>query len=171
MRKYLLFLVAAICCSSLTAKKTIEEDHFVLEGKIFDFNIQQTSDQPAKEVQIIIYQDREIYVAFYSSAEGTYEFRLPIGHEYDIWFGGTTYVNKKVYVDSRELRKRKGGYELQLDIALFRPLEGVEFPMLNDAYVKIGWDNDYKQFVPDMTYTESRAKELEKIFKKIRKRK
>jgi hypothetical protein len=96
-------------------------------------------------------------------------FEFPLGHQYEIVFGGSAFVNKKVDIDARTLKPRNGGYELNMDIRLFRPVNGFDFAMLNDPFVKFGYDQEYGQFITDETYSGPRAKELDKILKKAKK--
>jgi hypothetical protein len=144
-------------------------DLFILTGKVVEADIFSSAQKPASEVQVVIYQNREIYVAFYTMKNGDYEFHLPFGFEYEVWFGGSAFVNKKVYVDARGIKPGRGESEIILDIGLFRPMDNYSFEVLNEPYVKFAWDPDYKQFAPQMDYTDQKAKELEKILKKIRK--
>jgi hypothetical protein len=157
--------------SSVFAKTKVEEDIFLLHGKVFEMDIREGGDISASKVQVVVYQDNEIYVAFYTNVAGQFEFKLPVGHNYELWFGGSAYVNKKVTVDASSLKARKGGYDVEIDMGLFRPQEGFTFPMLDQPYVKVVWDAEYKQLVPDMAYTEGRKKELDKAIKKLKKQK
>jgi hypothetical protein len=151
------------------AKKDQGADLFVIQGRVFEIDIASGEDKPASEVQVVIYQDKDIYVAFYTQKNGDYEFQLPLGHEYEIWFGGSTFVNKKVYVDARNVKPAKGQHEIALDMGLFRPMDNYTFDLLDKPFVRFAWDTEYGQFLPDLEYTEGLSKELEKIFRKVRK--
>jgi hypothetical protein len=151
------------------AKKDQATDLFVVQGRIFEIDILSEEDMPASEVQVVIYQDKDIYVAFYTRKNGDYEFQLPLGHEYEIWFGGSTFVNKKVYVDSRNVKPGKGQHEIALDMGLFRPMDNYTFELLDKPIVQFVWDTEFEQFLPDLEYTDGVYRELEKIFRKIRK--
>jgi len=167
--KTLTFAIFALFATPLFAKKEVGAENFVVQGKIFEIDIMSEADKEANNVQVVIYQDREIYAAFNSSETGAYEFIVPVGHEYELWFGGTTYVNKKIYVDARSVPSRKSGYECNIDVGLFKPVENVEFPTLAEHWVKVRWDAEYRQLVPDYEYTDDRAMELNKQLKKARK--
>lgn len=151
------------------AKKGQGTDLFVIQGRIFELDIVSDEDKPASEVQVVIYQDKDIYVAFYTQKNGDYEFQLPLGHEYEIWFGGSTFVNKKVYVDSRDVKPAKVQHEIVLDMGLFRPMDNYTFELLDKPIVQFAWDDEFGQFLPDLDYTDDLSRELEKIFRKIRK--
>jgi hypothetical protein len=65
--------------------------------------------------------------------------------------------------------QRKIGYECNIDMGLFKPIENAEFPLLVDHYVKVRWDSEYRELTPDVEYTEFKARDLEKALKKIKK--
>lgn len=163
----------ALCFLSLNilAKNEVNSESFIIQGKIFEIDIMNEQDREASNVQVVIYQNKEIYAAFYSNETGSYEFIVPVGFEYEISFGGATYVNKKIYVDARSIPQRKSGYECNLDVGLFKPVTDIEFPTLNEAWVKVRYDAEYHQLIPDYEYTEERAMELDRQIKKARKAK
>jgi len=170
MMKTLVAIIIALGASlGAFAKKGQEYDLFVLQGRVYEIDLLGGEDKPASEVQVVIYQNKDIYVAFYTAKNGDYEFQLPLGFEYEVWFGGSAFVNKKVYIDSRTLKPGKSETEIVLDMGLFRPRDNFTFEILQEPYVKFSWDKEFGQFTPDMEYTEERARELEKIFRKIRK--
>lgn len=166
-----LFTIIAVLASLVGfSKNDISGDKFIIQGKIYELNIFDQTDKEANKVQIVIYQNQEIYASIYCKENGSYEFILPVGFEYELWFGGKEFVNKKVYVDSRSVPSRKAsGYECNLDMGLFRPIDNVEFPTLVDHYVKVRWDNEYRQLLPDIEYSEWKYKEVEKNIKRARK--
>ena len=167
----LTFMFLFFLSTSVFAKIKVEEDSFLLHGKLYEVDIREGGDISAPKVQVVVYQDNEIYVAFYTNVTGQFEFKLPLGHHYELWFGGSAYVNKKVTVDASSLKARKGGYDVELDMGLFRPQDGFTFPELDEPFVKVVWNAEYEQLIPDMAYTDGRRKELDKAIKKLRKQK
>lgn len=168
MKPLLYFLIMAFSLPAF-AKKEVRADRFIIQGQIFEIDIVNETDKSAQNVQIVVYQDKEVYASFYSKDNGSYEFILPIGHEYELWFGGKEFVNKKVYVDTRSMPSKSSGYECNLDMGLFKPIQNVEFPCLVDHYVKVRFDTEYKQLIPDYEYSQFKAKEVEKAVRKAKK--
>lgn len=168
MKSLIYFLLMMVSLQGF-AKKEVRADRFIIQGQIFEVDIMNETDKSAQNVQIIVYQDKEVYASFYCKENGAYEFILPIGHEYELWFGGKDFVNKKAYVDTRSMPAKSSGYECNLDIGLFRPLKNVEFPCLVDHYVKVRFDSEYKQLIPDYEYSQFKAKEVEKAIRKAKK--
>lgn len=167
--KPLFYILLMLTSLSSFAKKEVRADRFIIQGQIFEIDIINETDKSAQNVQIIIYQDREVYASFYSRENGSYEFILPIGHEYEVWFGGKEFVNKKVYVDTRSMQSKSSGYECNLDMGLFRPIRDVEFTCLVDHFVKVRFDSEYKQLIPDYEYSQFKSKEVDKAIRKAKK--
>lgn len=167
--KTLTLLFTVLFALPLWAKKEMHADKFVIHGHIFEINILEGTETEASNTLIVIYQDREIYASFHGDEKGGYEFVLPIGHEYELWYGGKEFVNKKVYVDARSMPKKSSGYECNIDMGLFRPMQNVEFHCLVDHYVKVRFDAEYRQLIPDYEYSEFKAREVEKAMRRAKK--
>jgi hypothetical protein len=150
-------------------KKGVAGDYFLLSGKVYEINMIEGTEMDAVSAQVVVYQEDEIYVAFFTKQDGLYEFYLPVGHVYKIWFGGSAFVNKIVQVDARALPITKKPADVDLDMGLFRPLDGYDFALLNEPYVMFNYDEEMEEMMPDMEYSEKKAMELDKIFKKIKK--
>ena len=172
-----IFILMSIFVPGLVAQKKqknkdeVSGDHYLIKGTIIRINPIEETEEKASNVQVVVYQGPELFVAFFTGETGDYEFYLPIGHNYEVWYGGSAYVNKKVSIDATQFPKERKPRTIPLDIGLFRPIENVEFPTLNIPFVKIAYDLEYDQITPDMEYTTKKNMELEKIFKKLRKRK
>ena len=152
-------------------EKDVSGDHYLIKGRVFKIDPAAGTEENASNVQVVVYQGSELFVTFFTGEQGDYEFYLPIGFMYEVWYGGSAYVNKKVHIDATQFPKERKPRTVPLDMGLFRPVEKFEFPMLNAPYVKIGYDPELDQIAPDMEYTAKRSAELEKVFKKIKKTK
>ena len=175
MRIYILFFLLLLVQSSAEAQfrkvnKTIStENHFYINGIIYQYDIQKGSEAPAPHAQVVVYQNNELYVAFFAGEDGSYSFFLPIGFEYDVAFGGSAFVNKKLKVDATQLPEEKKPREIVLDISLFRSVDGVDFTILNEPFVRMNYDPEADALRIDDAYTRSRKVELDKSLKKAKK--
>ncbi len=165
----LLFTLSGTSVATAKDKKDITGDYFLLSGKVYEINMLEGAEMDAVSAQVVVYQEDEIYVAFFTKQDGLYEFYLPVGHVYKIWYGGSAFVNKIVQVDARTLPKTKRPADVELDMGLFRPVDGYDFALLNEPYVMFNYDEEMEEMIPDMDYSEKKAIELDKIFKKIKK--
>jgi hypothetical protein len=150
-------------------KKEQLANHFLLAGQLLLVDPFEATEEKAGNTQVIVHQDGEIFVVFNSLETGKYEFYLPLGHVYSISYGGQQFVNKKVIVDSSKSPKEKKPRRMNLDIGLFLPIEGASFPTLEQPFVKIAYDQEYDDFVPDFDYTENMLKQLDKDLKLAKK--
>ena len=151
------------------SKSTTHENHYLISGVLYNYDIASGKETPAANVQIVIYQNRELYVAFFGGADGTYSFYLPVGFDYDVSFGGSAYVNKKVHVDATQFPEERKPREVLLDLSLFHHVDGADFSVLEQPFVNIQYDPEADQIRPDEAYTAKRKAELEKALKKARK--
>lgn len=171
--KTLLFL---ICCAwgasaQGTVDKSEHQGQFKLFGKVFEYDPVNGGENVAADAQIVVYQGTELYVAFFTGKSGNYEFYLPVGHVYEIWYGGGAFVNKIVSVDATECPPSRSPKDLKLDMGLFRPIEGTDFPMLMEAFVKVNFDKENGMLMPDMEYVDERMRMLDKTLRKVSKSK
>jgi hypothetical protein len=170
MKTNITFIICvAISVLGWSQKKENLGEYFHLQGQLLA--IDPFSDEEGKtgQTQVVVMQDEEIFVAFDSKMTGKYEFYLPIGHIYTIAFGGKQFVNKKVMIDATKTPKEKKPRSMKLDIGLFPPIEGASFATLDEPFVKITYNKEYDDFVPDFDHTESMMKKLDKELKVARK--
>lgn len=152
-----------------TNKPTSLENHYLISGIIYNYDLITDKETPAANVQIVIYQNKELYVAFFGGEDGAYSFYLPIGFEYEVAFGGSAFVNKKVLVDARQFPEERKPREILFDISLFRNVEGADFTTLNEPYGKIMYDPETDMIRPDEAFSSRKKIELEKELKKAKK--
>ncbi len=165
----LILLLAIPALSQKSKKEDINGDFYMLKGIVYEIDMLTEVEKKASNAQVVVYQDHELYVAFFTTESGEYDFFLPLGHSYEVWFGGAAFVNKKVAVDATQFPKERKPRTVILDIGLFRPIEGVEFPILNTPFVKISYDAEMDEISPDFEFTARKSEELQKYFVKIKK--
>jgi hypothetical protein len=175
MKFSVLLIIAWLCVLPAEAQfrkvnKTPDtENHFLMNGIIYNYDIVKDQEMPASHVQIVIYQNKELYVAFFGGADGAYSFYLPIGYEYEVWFGGSAYVNKKLAVDATQMPEEKKPRSVVLDVSLFHAVEGVDFSMLNDPYARIFYDPETDAARTDDAFFKKQKVELDRAIKKAKK--
>ncbi len=165
-------LIILLTISSIAQRSKKDDsngDYYMLKGSVYEVDMITENEKKASDVQVVVYQDHELFVAFFTDAAGAYEFFLPLGHSYEVWFGGAAFVNKKVAVDATQFPKERKPRTVTLDMGLFRPIEGVEFPMLNTPFVNIRYDAEMDEISPDFEFTGRKTEELNKYFVKIKK--
>jgi hypothetical protein len=175
MRKYLFLFLGVMAFSSVEAqlrkvnKSISTENHFFINGIIYQYDIVKDSEAPASHAQVVVYQNNELYVAFFAGEDGSYSFYLPIGFEYEVAFGGSAFVNKKLKVDATQLPEEKKPREVILDISLFRSVDDVDFAILNEPYLFMAYDPEMDVLRLNEEYTRKRKIELDKALKRAKK--
>ncbi len=175
MRIYILFFSLLLVQSSVEAqfrkvnKSISTENHFYINGIIYQYDILKGSEAPAPHAQVVVYQNNELYVAFFAGEDGSYSFFLPIGFEYDVTFGGSAFVNKKLKIDATQLPEEKTPREIGLDFTLFRSVDNVDFAVLKEPFVRMNYDPEADALRIDDAYTRTRQVELEKSLRKAKK--
>lgn len=173
MKRTLLILLCyatALSASAQSSKKYDDSDHFILKGSIYEVDHLEETEGKAKEVQVVIFQGDEIYAAFMTNKNmSNYEFYLPINHEYNVFYGGETYVNKIVNIDARQFPSEKKPRTVKLSVGLFKPIQGYGFEMMKDPFVKVKYNPEADTIDPDFEYTGEKSAQIEKYFKKIKK--
>lgn len=154
---------------STAQKKEQLGNYFLLQGQLLHVDPYTQEERPANSTEVVVYQGEEIYVVFDSRETGKYEFYLPIGHTYTISYGGSQYVNKKVTVDAMSSPREKKPRSMRLDIGLFSPVEGYTFASLEKPFVKIAYNKEYDDFVPDFEHTDQMMRLLDKELKAAKK--
>ena len=66
MRVFTLLLTFSFIAFHSFAKKELEQDHFIIQGKVYEVNLISDKESSTSQVQIVIYQDKDIYVAFFT---------------------------------------------------------------------------------------------------------
>jgi len=147
----------------------IRGDHFLVKGTISRVDFPDNESEIAPYTQVVIYQDDDLYVTFFADEQGQYSFYLPISKTYTLHFGGSAYINKKVLIDATQLSKERKPRELTLDMALFREMEGIEFPMMTEYWQIFKYNAESDELASDLAYHNRKKNELEKFAKKLRK--
>jgi len=175
MRNYVLLLLLSLGAISSEAqfrkvtKSASTENHFHISGVLYHLDLLTGSEIPASHAQVVVYQNKELYVAFFGAADGLYSFYLPVGFEYEVWFGGSAFANKRVFINATQLPEEKKPRDVTLDVSLFRAVDGVDFSILQEPYVQIAYDAESDQMRMDNEYTRKRKIELDKAIKKAKK--
>ena len=152
-----------------TNKPTSYENHYLISGVIYNSDLATDKEEPAAFVQVVVYQNKELYVAFFGGEDGSYSFYLPIGSEYEVVFGGSAFVNKKILIDAKQFPEERKPREILFDISLFRNVEGADFSMLDEPYGKIIYDPEMDMIRPDEAFSAKRKLDLDKQIKKAKK--
>lgn len=147
----------------------IDKDHFLVHGYTIERVYGRDNDANAPSTRCVVFRESEIYVAFKSNEKGEYLFNLPLGHVYELQFGGEDYVNKRILIDARNCEPKKEGFVVGMDITLFRPVDGIDYDAMNAPIVRWFYDSFENDLMPDLDVVDGMWRTVEKLFKKSEK--
>lgn len=144
----------------------IDKEHFLLYGFTVEMLYESGDEGNAPGTLCKVYIGEEIYTAFRSNAKGEYVFNLPKGNLYTLAFGGDDYVNKIVEIDARELQDSRKESVIAMDLALFRPVEGVDYAEMDVPVVRWYYDGSEKELVPDLSMFSEMRRTVDRLYRK-----
>lgn len=144
----------------------IDREHVLIYGYTIEMLYETDDEGNAPNTRCIVYKNNEIYTAFKSNAKGEYEFNLPKGEVYTLAFGGEDYVNKRVVVDATDCKAKRKDDIIQMDMALFRPVEGVDYEAMEEPIVRWFYDRYEGAIIPDMSVFNDMRKTVDRLYRK-----
>lgn len=147
----------------------IDDAHLVIYGNLIEILYGSQNEANAPMTQVVIYRDDEIFSAFKSNERGEYVFNLPVGYVYELDFGGSAFVNKRVVVDTQECNGKRAKRSIAMDMSLFRPVETIDYSAMESPIVRWYFDKASKEMVPDLDLVESMMKTVDKLYRKSEK--
>jgi hypothetical protein len=74
-----------------------------------------------------------------------------------------------LFVDATQLPEEKRPRDVSMDVSLFRAVEGIDFSILDEPFVRMSYDAENDRMKMDDEYTRSRKTELDKQIRKAKK--
>ncbi len=118
-------------------------------------------------VEIVIFQDDAKYSSMTSNASGKYEFTISFDHLYKIVYSYPNFVTKFLTIDSRYVpsEEKEGGYEMNIDMTLFKEIEGLDVSILDNPIGKAQFDQNEGRMGWDMDYTRQMQSQINAMMK------
>ncbi|MFM7309678.1 MAG: hypothetical protein ACKOZY_03665 [Flavobacteriales bacterium] len=149
------------------ASSAQQVESFTIQGDITQADWSSGEIKPASNCQVVVYEGRDIYVAFFADEEGHYQFELPFGKEYTVWFGGSSFVNQLVAIYTHVPQKiwRRQTYDLNL--TLFQPVDFEDFDLLNEPLKILEYSTEGRLIVERSDYGVQKEKEMEATKRRV----
>lgn len=165
-----LTLFTSILMSAGGSMQPASSKHILIHGNTVEqiYNTENVANAP--DVWVIINRDdEELYCAFKTDSKGEYEFNLPVGHRYELLYGGKDFVNKKVIIDATDTPEVRRGHIVKMNMSLFRPVETVDYSVLASPLAEFKYDKTSKSLAPDMIHVEDMMFAIDKVYRKSEK--
>lgn len=170
--KNLLFLPLFIVLSISTSAQTFGKSKIVLQGKVTELFLSDSTEKPLDKVSVQIWGDGKLVSEIKTAHRGKYRLEAPYKELYQIKYVQDGYVTKTVELESKQIKREESAIRLMLtiDISLFRENSACDFSFLNEMPVakarvlrrkdNISWDLDYNKIMQDRI-----RKEISKVRK------
>lgn len=113
-------------------------------------------------VTIVVFENDKKIFERKSNLAGKYEFVLEYDKSYRIEYNYPNYVSKYLTIDVRDIPEedRIGGFEMNIDMTLFREIEGLDVSLLENPIGKAQFDAKRNEIAWDFAYTEQMQKKI-----------
>ena len=153
--KNLLSLLVFFCLCQVTQAQTFGKSKIVLQGKVTELFLADSTEKPLDKVSIQIWSNKKMVAEIKSAHRGKYRMEAPFKENYEIKYVQDGYVTKIVALETKSIKREETAVRLMLtiDISMFKENSACDFSFLNDVPVakakvlrrkeNIIWDVDY----------------------------
>lgn len=116
-----------------------------------------------------VFKDGTLFDTYEAGGSGKYEFKMPLGSNYDIKFSKAGYASKIIRIDTRNIpaEDRAGGFESNIDGFLFEAPEGFNMEILSEPMAKAAFDSETNAIIFDFEYTDRRQEIIDQELKRL----
>ena len=127
-----------------------QEDLFLVFGSVK----LEDANKRLEGVDVIVYQDGEVFDQLKTNAKGDYDFELPLRHLYTFSFVLDGHSNKRIEVDASGIPESViGNRNMDLDMSMLPLPDGFDRSIFEDAYGRGEYDANKNTVVFDNNYT------------------
>lgn len=157
-------LFAAILMTTLSVS-AFSQDELVIKGALKDAE----TLKKLENCQVTVFKNGTQFDLFETGGSGKYEFRLPLGYNYDIKFAKDGYVAKIVRIDTRNIPEedRAGGFQLDMPGILFQYVEGFNLDIMKEPVGKVAFSSQENAMDFDIGYAERMKDKIDAEFKRL----
>ena len=132
-----------------------------------------TSGLPLSEITVTATEQKSgLQVPAVLRDNGRYELNIMQEGDYVVEFGSTSHVPKRVQLEllGPTAEQWNGGYGMNVDVNLFREVEGLDLTMGGKPFGICRYDKTTDGFNWDIGYTEAQRGRIEKLMKEYERR-
>lgn len=120
-------------------------------------------------VTVIVLQNGNQFDAIQTSANGKYEFELPLGYQYDLKFTKPGFVSKTIRMNTQGIpdEDRHGGFQMDAAMTLFAMVEGFDTSITDEPIGRASFDQQKNSIEFDFGYTADRQKLIDNELKRL----
>lgn len=157
-------LFAAILMTTVSLS-VFSQDELIIKGALKD----SETLKKLENCQVTVFKNGTQFDLFETGGSGKYEFRLPLGYNYDIKFAKDGYVAKIVRIDTRNIPEedRAGGFQLDMPGILFQYVEGFNLDIMKEPVGKVAFSSQENAMDFDIGYAERMKDKIDAEFKRL----
>ena len=134
----------------VTMESTAQEDLFLVFGSVK----LEDANKRLQGVDVVVYQDGEVFDQLTTNAKGDYDFELPLRHLYTFSFVLDGHSNKRIEVDASGIPESVvGNRNMDLDMSMLPLPSGFDASIFEVAYGRGEYDANKNTVVFDNNYT------------------
>ena len=148
---------------TLTLNSFGQED-ISIYGVVRDHN----DNKKIPNVDIIIYENGKKLFSKKTNLNGKYDFVLEFNKSYRIDYIYPYYVTKFLTINATDVPDidRIGGFEMNIDMTLFKEIDGLDVSLLKDPIGKAQFDANKGEMAWDMAYTNMMQRKIRELMRK-----
>ena len=119
-------------------------------------------------VDIIVFENGKRAFSKKTNLNGKYDFVLEFNKSYKIEYIYPYYVTKYLTINAKDVPDidRIGGFEMNIDMTLFKEIEGLDVSLLKDPIGKAQFDASKGEMAWDMAYTNMMQRRIRELMRK-----
>tara|TARA_B100000767_G_scaffold63739_1_gene59818 strand:+ start:1967 stop:5026 length:3060 start_codon:yes stop_codon:yes gene_type:complete len=148
--RWAMAIASFVFCALISLDATAQEDLFLVFGSVK----LEDANKRLQGVDVIVYQDGEVFDQLITNAKGDYDFELPLRHRYTFSFVLDGHSNKRIEVDASGIPESvTGNRNMDLDMSMMPLPSGFDASIFEDAYGRGQYDANKNTVVFDNNYT------------------
>ena len=146
-----------------TENQLLENAEIIVKGIVKDY----VGDKPIANAEIIVYEDDEEVDNQKTNQEGFYILDLYYDKFYRIEYHYSSFITKFITIDTRSIpaNDREGGYEMYVDMTVFKSIGGMDISLFERPIGKAKYDSIRAEIVWDIDYTNNLQEKIKSLLK------
>ncbi|MCB0769354.1 MAG: hypothetical protein KDC00_02990 [Flavobacteriales bacterium] len=139
---------------------TCQAQDLLLYGRVRQYE----ANGPLASATTLVLRNGDPIVTIQCDSAGGYKVLLDVGHSYVLEYRSPGRVSKSILLDLRTAPDDDGGYGMNVDVRLFRPIDGVDVSFLEEPIGKAAYDSTTNDIRWDMEYTAPRIARVDQAY-------
>jgi len=127
--------------------------------------VERGEDKNLRGATAKLFEKANLVNTITTTADGEVNFKLNVNSEYTIEISNDGYVSKIIYINTKIPNYEKATFEVAFPLLLFVPCEGVDLTILQSPVVKLVYNEQKRDFLPEKDYDRVMLDKLQQLMK------